>query len=156
MTSAVGDPGSDDLASQREAQRQDRYALGEIVRHRHTCEATGAQLDVEDAVAMLVRVSPGVSRLAVVSGTHWDSGKGALSATDPAVDPDVLDGRTLFGRLGRAPYQPVAVTKASSARSQPGATAAASGVRRQRRSGTPLLGMPPRGMRCGMGPTWPN
>jgi hypothetical protein len=95
MTGTVGDPGGD-LARQREALRQDRYALGEIVRGRGTCEATGALLDVQDAVAMLVSVSPGVSKLAVVSGTHWDSGKGALSTADPNVDPDVLDGRNLF------------------------------------------------------------
>jgi hypothetical protein len=95
MTGTVGDRDGD-LARQREALRQDRYALGEILRDRHTCEATGAPLNAEDAVAMLVSVGPGISRLAVVSGTHWDSGNGALSAADPDVDPDVLDGRTLF------------------------------------------------------------
>jgi hypothetical protein len=97
MTGTVGDQ-SGDLARQWKALRSDRYTLGEIVRDHRTCEATGAPLDVDDAVAMLVTVSPGVSRLAVVSGAHWDGGKGALSAADPLVDPDVLDGRTLFSR----------------------------------------------------------
>jgi hypothetical protein len=95
MPDATGERDGD-LARQRQSLRQDRYALGQIVGDRRTCEATGAPLDVEDAVAMLVSVSPGVSRIAVVSGTHWDSGNGALSAADPRVDPDVLDGRTLF------------------------------------------------------------
>lgn len=95
MASGVGDQDVD-LARQRELLRQDRYALGQIVRDHRTCEATGAPLGAENAVAMLVAVSPGVSRVAVVSGAHWDSGTGALSAADPDVDPDVLDGRALF------------------------------------------------------------
>jgi hypothetical protein len=95
MSSAAGNQ-SGDLARQKDALRRDRHALREIVRDRRTCEATGVLLEVEDAVAMIVSVSPGVSRLAVVSGAHWDNGDGPLSAADPAVDPDVLDGRTLF------------------------------------------------------------
>jgi hypothetical protein len=95
-----------DLARQRDLLRRNREALGKIVRDRPTCEATGVLLDAENAVAMLVSVSPGVSRLAVVSSTHWDSGKGALSTADPNVDPDVLDGRTLFAG-GEANTRPV-------------------------------------------------
>jgi hypothetical protein len=72
MTGTVGDQGGH-LTRQKDVLRWDRYALREIVRDRRTCEATGAPLDIDDAVAMLVPVSPGVSRLAVVSGTHWDS-----------------------------------------------------------------------------------
>jgi hypothetical protein len=64
-------------------------ALRQIVQDHGVCQAIGQSLTAEDAVAMTVSVSPGVSRLAVVSGAHWDSGKGALSAADP----DALDGR---------------------------------------------------------------
>jgi hypothetical protein len=85
-------------AARRMAVQQDRMALAQIVRDHRTCEATGERLDVASTVAMTVTVRPGVSRLAVVSAAHWDSGKGALSAADPDADPDVLDGRKLFTR----------------------------------------------------------
>jgi hypothetical protein len=85
-------------AVRRTALREDRMALAGIVRDHGTCEATGERLDAANAVAMTVAVSPGLSRLAVVSAAHWDSGKGPLSAADPDVDPDVLDGRKLFAR----------------------------------------------------------
>ena len=110
MPDAMDGLGGD--AARRAALRGDRIALTEIVRDHGTCEATGERLDAANAVAMTVMVSPGVSRLAVVSAAHWDSGKGALSAADPDVDPDVLDGRKLFaredtstqsGRRGRGP-----------------------------------------------------
>ena len=96
MPDAIGDRGGD--AASWTALRADRMALAGIVRDHGTCEATGELLDAENAVAMTVTVSPGVSRLAVVSAAHWDSGTGALSAADPDVDPDVLDGRKLFAR----------------------------------------------------------
>jgi hypothetical protein len=96
MPDAIGGLGGD--AARRTVLREDRMALAGIVREHGTCEATGERLDAENAVAMTVTVSPGVSRLAVVSAAHWDSGNGALSAADPDVDPDVLDGRKLFAR----------------------------------------------------------
>jgi hypothetical protein len=88
-------------AARRMAARQDRMALSQIVRDNGVCEATGQPLRTEDAVAMTVAAGPGVCRLAVVSGTHWDSAMGPLSAADPDVDPDVLDGRTLFAIAGK-------------------------------------------------------
>ena len=94
---------SDDLASDRARRmvvRQDRMTLRQIVAERVVCEATGTPLNVDDAVAMTVLVRRGVSRLAVVSGAHWDNGNGALSVADPDIDPDVLDGRKLFAREG--------------------------------------------------------
>ena len=94
MPDAMGGRGGD--AARRTRLRADRMALTGIVRDHGTCEATGERLDAENAVAMTVTVSPGVSRLAVVSAAHWDGGTGALSAADPDVDPDVLDGRKLF------------------------------------------------------------
>jgi hypothetical protein len=100
MTDTTGDQGSD--RARWMIVRQDRMALQQIVRDNGACEATGQWLSAADAVAMTVAVRPGVSRLAVVSGTHWDSGIGALSAADPDVDPDVLDGRKLFAGGGKA------------------------------------------------------
>ena len=91
-------PGAD--ARRRTTLRMDRMALTGMVRQRGTCEATGERLDVGNAVAMTVTISPGVSRLALVSGTHWDSRMGALSSADPNVHPDVLDGRQLFKQAG--------------------------------------------------------
>jgi len=82
---------------------EDRMTLAEFVRDRGTCDATGEPLDVGNAVAMTVTVSPGVSKLAVVTGAHWDTGEGPLSAADPNVDPDVLDGRQLFARENASP-----------------------------------------------------
>src|SRR5260370_11300100 len=83
--------------SRRQARHADQAALLAFVLRRGTCDATGEPLDVRNAVAMTVTVEPGVSRLAVVTSAHWDGGKGALSAADPAADKDVLDGRLLFG-----------------------------------------------------------
>jgi hypothetical protein len=85
-------------AARRIAAQQDRLALAQIVRNHGRCEATGERLDVTNAIAMTVAIEPGVSRLAVVSAAHWDSGNGPLSVADPNADPDVLDGRTLFPR----------------------------------------------------------
>jgi hypothetical protein len=95
-----------------QTERFDRAALTQIVRDREVCDATGEPLTPGNAVAMTVPVDGGPSRLAVVSGTHWDSGTGALSARDPKVDPDVLDGRKLFAaggtdaQSGRGPRSP--------------------------------------------------
>lgn len=83
--------------SRRRAVHADRTALLAFVVRRGLCDATGDPLDVRNAVAMTVTVEPGVSRLAVVTAAHWDSGTGALSSADPAADKDVLDGRRLFG-----------------------------------------------------------
>ncbi len=96
MPDAIDGLGGD--AAMRMALQQDRMTLAEIVRDHVTCEVTEERLDVAITVAMTVTVKPGVSRLAVVSAAYWDIGKGALSAGDPFVDPDVLDGRRLFGR----------------------------------------------------------
>lgn len=93
---------SGEAKARSQAERFDRAALAQIVRDREVCDATGERLTPENAVAMTVPVEGRPSMLAVVSGTYWDSGTGALSARDPEVDPDVLDGRKLFARGGTA------------------------------------------------------
>ena len=95
MTDSINERGSD--LAMRLAVASDRAALAEYVRRRKVCDATGAPLDAAAAVAMTVTVAPGVSKFAIVSAAYWDAGEGALSSADPEVDPDVLDGRSLFG-----------------------------------------------------------
>jgi hypothetical protein len=90
--------GEDADAVRRYIRQQDWTGLMQIVRERRTCEITGERLIAANAVAMMVTAGPGLPRLAVVSGAHWDGGNGALSSGDPNVDPDVLDGRKLSPR----------------------------------------------------------
>jgi hypothetical protein len=80
--------------------QQDWLDLTDLVVKCRVCEVTGEPLDARNAVAMTVVVSPGVSRLAMVSAAHWDSGQGELTPADPKVDPDVLDGRKLAPYVG--------------------------------------------------------
>jgi hypothetical protein len=104
MPDTTGGSGKD--AARKKILRYDRLTLTDIVRERRFCEATGEPLDPRYAVAMMVRVRPGDSRLAIVSATHWDSGTGALSSADPNVDPDVLDGRKLVAPAGAGAWYP--------------------------------------------------
>jgi hypothetical protein len=117
-----------DGESRRRAVHADQAALLACVLRRGTCDATGEPLDPRNAIALTVTVTPGVSRLAVVTAAHWDRGTGELSSADPAADKDVLDGRRLFG--GGPP--PGALTRAA--------------ARAPRRSGTaqPVQQPPPR------------
>jgi hypothetical protein len=139
MADATGGLGND--RARRIAMLQDQLALWEIVAQRVVCDATGKRLDAGDAVAMTVAVNPGVSRLAVVSGAHSDSGSGALSAADPDVDPDVLDGRKLFTRKGADP-QPTGRSRSAERRVRGGANAAVSsaGAKSRGVSGDRYLG----------------
>jgi hypothetical protein len=105
------DPRSDHEDHQ-EVEAADQAALVDYAERRGTCDATGAPLNPAESVAMIVGVAPGVSTFAMVTAAHWDAGQGALSASDPRVDPDVLDGRRLFGRhpqpAERQPGRPAA------------------------------------------------
>ncbi len=105
MPDTTGGSG-EDAFRMRKALRNDRMALTDIVRERRFCQATGEPLDPRHAVAMTVRVGPGLSRLAVVSAAHWDSGTGALTPADPDVDPDVLDGRKLVAPPQASAWSP--------------------------------------------------
>ena len=96
MTDWISDHGRD--LAMWHAEASDRAALADYVRRWKVCDATGEPLVAAAAVAMTVAVAPGVSKFAVVTAAHWDGGQGALSSADPAVDPDVLDGRLLFSR----------------------------------------------------------
>jgi hypothetical protein len=95
-----------DDQERREVEAADRAALVDYAKRRLICDATGERLHPAGSVAMTVQVAPGVSTFAMVTAAHWDSGEGELSASDPRVDPDVLDGRRLFGsHLGPAGSQ---------------------------------------------------
>ena len=96
MSDPVDGPGHD--AVRQMIMRVDRVTLTTIVTRHRVCDATGEPLDPRCAVAMTVTIRPGVSRLAVVTAEHWDSGQGPLTPGDPNVHPDVLDGRTLVAR----------------------------------------------------------
>ena len=111
MTDSINERGSD--LAMRLAVASDRAALAEYVRRRKVCDATGAPLDAAAAVAMTVTVAPGVSKFAIVSAAYWDAGEGALSSADPDVDPDVLDGRSLFGREAGQRGEPWALSGAA-------------------------------------------
>ena len=101
----------------REAEAADRAALVDYAQQRLICDATGERLHPAGSVAMTVEVAPGVSAFAMVTAAHWDTGEGALSASDPRVDPDVLDGRRLFGsHLGLAESRSERVAAARSCR----------------------------------------
>jgi hypothetical protein len=110
------DRGGDDR-ERREAEATDRAALVDYAERRLICDATGERLQPAGSVAMTVEVAPGVSTFAMVTAAYWDGGEGELSASDPRVDPDVLDGRRLFGsHLGLAGSQPGRVAGARPSR----------------------------------------
>ena len=92
--------GQGDQAARHMIAQRDWLDLTDLVVERRVCEATGVPLYPRDTVAMTVAVRPGVSRLALVSTAHWDSGVGELSSRDPQVDRDVLDGRKLAPHVG--------------------------------------------------------
>ena len=96
--------GHGDEAARRMIIQQDWLDLTDLVVKQRVCEATGEPLDARNTVAMTVSVGRGVSRLALVSAAHWDSGQGKLTSADPAVDPDVLDGRKLAPHVGPADW----------------------------------------------------
>lgn len=96
------DPRLDD-DGELEVEAADRAALVDYAERHQTCDATGEVLDPAEAVAMTLEVAPGVSTFAMVTAAHWDAGQGEFSASDPRVDPDVLDGRRLFRRGLQAP-----------------------------------------------------
>jgi hypothetical protein len=87
-----------DDQDRQEVEAADRAALVDYAERRQRCDATGEPLEPEESVAMIVKVAPGVSTFAMVTAAHWDAGQGVLSAADPRIDPDVLDGRRLFRR----------------------------------------------------------
>jgi hypothetical protein len=111
MTGSISDHGSD--LAMRLAVASDRAALAEYARRRKVCDATREPLDAAAAVAMTVTVAPGVSKFAMVTAAYWDAGEGALSSADPEVDPDVLDGRSLFGRDAGQRGEPRALSSAA-------------------------------------------
>jgi len=91
------DPRDDDL-DRRETVAADRVALVDYAERRLICDATGEPLNPAESVAMTVEIAPGVSTFAMVTAAHWHAGEGELSASDPRVHPDILDGRLLFER----------------------------------------------------------
>jgi hypothetical protein len=111
--------GRGDEAARRMVIQQEWLDLTDLVVKQRVCEATGEPLDARNTVAMTVSVSRGVSRLALVSAAHWDSGQGELTSADPAVDPDVLDGRKLAPHVGSAEW--ASGSPRSRRRSVPGA-----------------------------------
>lgn len=80
----------------------DRATLRGYVATQIMCQATGAVLDVSRTVAAELKFHSGVTKLLIVTATHWDAvSSQQLEATrsHPAVaSVNVLDGRDLFGR----------------------------------------------------------
>jgi hypothetical protein len=133
------DPQGADEGRRQDIEAADWAALVDYAERRATCDATGESLDPAESVAMTVGTAPGVSTFAMVTAAHWDGGQGALSAADPRVDPDVLDGRRVF-RLD----QQSAGRRPSGVHLAPGAHPRGPGMVQQPRSTAPSSGPSPR------------